>query len=87
MLAAIGRASGCQAMLQERAAPFGTTAARRADEVPQETMSAMFDQQQKLLKLLQEKPEILDNIKQFVALLKDNGASASLPARCVSCRF
>lgn len=34
----------------------------------------MFAQQQKLLKLLQDKPEVLDNIKEFVTLLQNNGA-------------
>lgn len=40
-------------------------------------MQAMFDQQRKLLKLMQDKPEILDNINYFVQLLKDNGALVS----------
>ena len=40
-------------------------------------MQAMFDQQRKLLKLMQDKPEILDNINHLVQLLKDNGALAS----------
>ncbi|RPD62010.1 hypothetical protein L227DRAFT_609876 [Lentinus tigrinus ALCF2SS1-6] len=33
----------------------------------------MFTQQQKLLRLLQDKPEVLDNIKEFVTLLQNNG--------------
>ena len=34
----------------------------------------MFAQQQKLLKLLQDKPEVVENIKEFVTLLQNNGA-------------
>ncbi|KAI1792989.1 hypothetical protein LXA43DRAFT_1004149 [Ganoderma leucocontextum] len=58
-------------------ASFSTTAQRRASELPDENMQAMFDQQRKLLKLTQEKPEILDNINEFVRLLNDNGVDLS----------
>lgn len=37
-------------------------------------MQAIFAQQQKLLKVMQEKPEMLDDINAFVKLLKENGA-------------
>ena len=41
--------------------------------MPSEHMQAMLTQQQKLLKLMQDKPELLENINDFVQLLKDNG--------------
>ncbi|KAM5532730.1 hypothetical protein V8D89_013622 [Ganoderma adspersum] len=56
---------------------FSTTAQRRANEVPSENIQAIFSQQQKLLKLMQDKPELLDNINEFVQLLKDNGVDIS----------
>ena len=37
-------------------------------------LQMMFEQQQKLLKLLQDKPETLEHIKTFVGQLKENGA-------------
>nr|VWP00678.1 UDP-xylose synthase [Ganoderma boninense] len=58
-------------------ASFSTTAQRRANEVPTENLQAMFSQQQKLLKLMQEKPELLENINEFMQLLKDNGVDLS----------
>lgn len=43
----------------------------------------MFNQQQKLLKLMQDKPELLDNINQFVQLLNDNGVLVFVSFRCL----
>ena len=37
-------------------------------------MQGMFAQQQKLLKLFQAKPELVESMQAFVTLLKDNGA-------------
>ena len=51
---------------------FSSTALRKAEEDP--NMKTMFEQQQKVLKLLQDRPEVLDYMKEFVRLLKDNGA-------------
>lgn len=51
---------------------FSTTPRRQANEDP--NLQAMFAQQQKLLKLLQDKPEVVENIKEFVTLLQNNGA-------------
>ena len=55
-----------------RTRSFATTPRRQAEEGPD--MQAMFAQQRKLLQLLQERPEVLDHIKTFVELLKENGA-------------
>lgn len=64
-------------------ASFSTTVQRRANEVPSENIQAMFNQQQKLLKLMQDKPELLDNINQFVQLLNDNGVLVFVSFRCL----
>ncbi|TFK85886.1 hypothetical protein K466DRAFT_600776 [Polyporus arcularius HHB13444] len=61
---------------------FSTTPRRYAEEDP--NLQAMFAQQQKLLKLLQDKPEVLDNIKEFVTLLQNNGVdvhSGQMPSK------
>ena len=70
-----GPSSQAHEAFRTRTAPFSTTAQRAADEVPRETLQAAFEGQQKLLKLFQERPELVENIKGFVQLLKDNGAS------------
>ncbi|PIL36701.1 hypothetical protein GSI_00390 [Ganoderma sinense ZZ0214-1] len=71
-----GSSSQIRDALRSRAS-FSTTAQRRANEVPTENLQAMFSQQQKLLKLMQDKPELLDNINEFMQLLKDNGVDLS----------
>ncbi|KAI0721950.1 hypothetical protein C8T65DRAFT_629745 [Cerioporus squamosus] len=61
---------------------FSTTPRRQAEEDP--NLQTMFAQQQKLLKLLQDKPEVLENIKEFVALLQNNGVdvhSGQMPSK------
>ncbi|KAI0771515.1 hypothetical protein BD413DRAFT_55931 [Trametes elegans] len=54
---------------------FSSSPRRRAEEDPARNadLQMMFAQQQKLLKLLQDKPETLDHIKKFVEQLQENG--------------
>ncbi|KAI0751280.1 hypothetical protein C8Q80DRAFT_563766 [Daedaleopsis nitida] len=61
---------------------FSSTPHRRAGEDPK--LQAIFENQQRVLKLLQDKPEVLDNMKEFVTLLKDNGVdvqSGQMPSK------
>ncbi len=55
---------------------FSSSPQRRAEEDPERNaqLQNVFTQQQKLLKLLQEKPETLEHIKKFVEQLESNGA-------------
>ena len=56
-----------------RTRSFSSTPLRRAEEDPK--LQQMFENQQMVLRLLQDKPEVLDYMKEFITLLKDNGAS------------
>ncbi|KAI0334846.1 hypothetical protein GY45DRAFT_1317910 [Cubamyces sp. BRFM 1775] len=65
---------------------FSSSPLRRAAEDPARNadLQMMFEQQQKLLKLLQDKPETLEHIKTFVEQLKENGvdvSSGQLPSK------
>ncbi|KAH9894188.1 hypothetical protein C8Q73DRAFT_790752 [Cubamyces lactineus] len=65
---------------------FSSSPLRRASEDPARNadLQMMFEQQQKLLKLLQDKPETLEHIKTFVEQLKANGVdvtSGQLPSK------
>ncbi|KAI0662971.1 hypothetical protein C8Q70DRAFT_482546 [Cubamyces menziesii] len=65
---------------------FSSSPLRRASEDPARNaeLQMMFEQQQKLLKLLQDKPETLEHIKTFVGQLKENGVdvtSGQLPSK------
>ncbi|KAI0643720.1 hypothetical protein C8Q79DRAFT_976358 [Trametes meyenii] len=65
---------------------FSTSPRRGAEEDPARNaeLQHMFAQQQKLLKLLQEKPETLDHIKKFVEQLQENGVdvhSGRMPSK------
>ncbi|KAI0637728.1 hypothetical protein C8Q77DRAFT_385884 [Trametes polyzona] len=61
---------------------FSSSPQRRAEEDPE--LQHVFQQQQKLLKLLQEKPEVLEHIKKFVEQLESNGInvySGKMPSK------
>ncbi|KAI0676784.1 hypothetical protein C8Q78DRAFT_1073566 [Trametes maxima] len=65
---------------------FSSSPRREAEEDPARNaeLQHMFAQQQKLLKLLQEKPETLDHIKKFVEQLQENGVdvhSGRMPSK------
>ncbi|OJT13393.1 hypothetical protein TRAPUB_10159 [Trametes pubescens] len=65
---------------------FSSSPQRRAEEDPERNaqLQNVFTQQQKLLKLLQEKPETLEHIKKFVEQLESNGIdvySGKLPGK------
>ncbi|EJF63040.1 hypothetical protein DICSQDRAFT_146014 [Dichomitus squalens LYAD-421 SS1] len=73
-----GPSSQAREAFHTRSAAFSTTARRGADELPRENLQAIFEQQQqRFLKLLQEKPEVEEHIRGFVQLLKDNGVDVS----------
>ncbi len=55
-----------------RTRSFASSPHRRAEEDP--NLQRVFDNQQKVLQFLQDKPEVLEYMKEFVTLLKDNGA-------------
>ncbi|KAH9905066.1 uncharacterized protein BXZ73DRAFT_22461, partial [Epithele typhae] len=56
--------------LQTRAA-FSTSSPRQAGEDPH--MQAVFNNQQKFLRLMQDKPEVFENMKAFAEMLEQNG--------------
>ncbi|KAI0366356.1 hypothetical protein BV20DRAFT_971860 [Pilatotrama ljubarskyi] len=65
---------------------FSSSPQWRAQEDPAKNaeLQTMFQQQQKLLKLLQDKPETLDHIKKFVEQLQENGIdvySGKMPSK------
>ncbi|TBU32195.1 hypothetical protein BD311DRAFT_786147 [Dichomitus squalens] len=72
-----GPSSQAREAFHTRSAAFSTTARRGADELPRENLQAIFEQKQRFLKLLQEKPEVEEHIRGFVQLLKDNGVDVS----------
>ncbi|KAI9001128.1 hypothetical protein BD414DRAFT_473674 [Trametes punicea] len=68
------------------ARPFSSTLHRRAEEDPARNaeLQMLFAQQQKLLQLLQDKPETLENIKKFIEQLQANGIdvhSGKMPSK------
>ncbi|KAH9853853.1 hypothetical protein C2E23DRAFT_727758 [Lenzites betulinus] len=61
---------------------FASSAPRRANEDPE--LQHLFQQQQKLLKHLQDNPETVEHIKAFVGLLQQNGVdpySGQMPSK------
>ncbi|KAL7282062.1 hypothetical protein ACG7TL_003530 [Trametes sanguinea] len=65
---------------------FSSTPLRAATEDVEKNarMQAVFAQQQKLLKLLQDKPETMEHIRKFIDQLKENGidvASGKMPSK------
>lgn len=67
---------------------FSSSPQSRAEEDPERTaqLQNVFQQQQKLLKLLQEKPETLEHIKKFVEQLETNGACLLVHLRAIMVR-
>lgn len=65
---------------------LSSTAQRRASEDPVRTaeLQHIFEQQQRLMRLLQEKPDVLENIKTFIKLVQDEGACALVAVGSVS---
>ncbi|KAI0773774.1 hypothetical protein C8Q74DRAFT_1266640 [Fomes fomentarius] len=65
-----------------RTRSFASSPHRRAEEDP--NLQRVFDNQQKVLQFLQDKPEVLDYMKEFITLLKDNGIdvqSGQMPSK------
>ncbi|KAI0356696.1 hypothetical protein OH77DRAFT_1503615 [Trametes cingulata] len=65
---------------------FSSSPRRMAEEdtAKNAELQMMFQQQQKLLKLLQDKPETLEHIKKFVEQLQENGIdvySGKMPSK------
>ncbi|CDO74115.1 hypothetical protein BN946_scf185043.g165 [Trametes cinnabarina] len=65
---------------------FSSSPRRNAaeDEAKNAELNMMFTQQQKLLKLLQDKPETMEHIKKFIEQLQANGidvTSGKMPSK------
>ncbi|OBZ71903.1 hypothetical protein A0H81_08242 [Grifola frondosa] len=52
---------------------FSTTPQRHASEDPNINMQAMIAQQQKITRVFQEKPELLQHVKDFAKILQEEG--------------